>query len=92
LLTIFTLTPARLAQLSRASRPRRRPARERYAYSGLRRFACLLMAAVMFLQFTLFPPEVSGLTRGNQGRLGDSDQLRAGRAFLVAFERMGGPV
>jgi len=50
------------------------------------------MAAVMFLQFTLFPPEVSGLTRGNQGRLGDSDQLRAGRAFLVAFERMGGPV
>ena len=38
-----TLTLARLARRRPASRPRRRPARARYAYSGLRRIACLLM-------------------------------------------------
>lgn len=53
------LTLARLAQWRRASRPRLRSARSRYAYSGFRRFACLLMIAVMFVQFALFPPEVS---------------------------------
>src|SRR5262245_28088636 len=54
-----SLTLARLASRRRASRPHPRPARSRYAYSGFRRFACLLMIAVMFVQFTLFPPEVS---------------------------------
>ncbi|HZF38754.1 MAG TPA: Ig-like domain-containing protein, partial [Blastocatellia bacterium] len=54
-----TLTLARLARLRRASRPRLRPARSRHAYSGFRRFACLVMVAVMFVQFALFPPEVS---------------------------------
>src|SRR5262245_25667253 len=52
------LTLARLAR-HRMSCPHPRPARSRYAYSGFRRFACMLMAAVMFLQFTLFPHEVS---------------------------------
>src|SRR5262245_8485190 len=55
----FALTPARLAQRSRASRSRLRPARARHAYSGFRRFACLLMIAVMFVQFALFPPVIS---------------------------------
>jgi RHS repeat-associated protein len=54
-----TLTLARLAQRCRVLRPRLRPARSRYAYSGFRRFACLLMVAVIFVQFSLFPPEVS---------------------------------
>jgi RHS repeat-associated protein len=49
----------RLARRRRTSRPRQRPARSRYAYSGFRRFACLGMITVMFVQFTLFPPEVS---------------------------------
>jgi hypothetical protein len=50
---------ASLARRRRESRPRLRPSRSRYAYSGFRRFGCLLMIAVMFLQVTLFPPEVS---------------------------------
>jgi RHS repeat-associated protein len=54
-----TLTLARLARRLRASRPRSRPVRARYAYSGFRRFACLLMIAVMFFQFVLAPPEIS---------------------------------
>src|SRR5262245_36374832 len=54
-----TLTLAGLARRLRGSRPRSRPVRARYAYSCFRRFACLLMIAVMFVQFTLFPPEVS---------------------------------
>jgi RHS repeat-associated protein len=54
-----TLTLARLARRHRASRPRRPTARSRYAYSGFRRFASLLMIAVMFVQISLFPPEVS---------------------------------
>jgi RHS repeat-associated protein len=49
----------RLARLRRASRPRWRPARSRYAYTGFRRFACMVMVAVMVVQFALFPPEVS---------------------------------
>jgi hypothetical protein len=55
----IALTLARLARRHRASRPCPRPARSRYAHYGFRRFACLLMAAVMFVQFALFPPEVS---------------------------------
>ena len=54
-----TLTLARLARRRRASSPLGRPRRSRYAYTRFRRFACLLMIAVMFVQFTLFPPEVS---------------------------------
>src|SRR5215468_2254991 len=54
-----TLTFARLAQWRRASRPHPRPARSRFAYSGFRRFACLMMVAVMVVQFALFPSEVS---------------------------------
>jgi hypothetical protein len=53
------LPPVRFARRLRASRHRPRPARARFAYSGFRRFACLLMAAVMFAQFVLAPPEVS---------------------------------
>jgi hypothetical protein len=55
---LFALTPARLAQRNRVSRPRLRPARLRYAHSGFRRFACLVMVAVMFVQITLFPPQI----------------------------------
>ena len=55
----FALRPARLAQRNRVSRPRLRPARLRYAHSVFRRFACLVMVAVMFVQITLFPPEIS---------------------------------
>ena len=54
-----TLTFARLARRRRAPRPRRHLARARFAYSGFRRFACLIMVAVMVVQFALFPPEVS---------------------------------
>jgi RHS repeat-associated protein len=54
-----TLTLARLARRRRAPGRRGRSARSRFAYSGFRRFACLLMIAVMFVQFTMFPPEVS---------------------------------
>jgi RHS repeat-associated protein len=43
----------------RAFRPRPRPARSRYAHSGFRRFTCLLMVAVIFVQFVLVPPQVS---------------------------------
>jgi YD repeat-containing protein len=55
----ISLTLARLARRPRASRPRRRPARARYAHSGFRRFACLLMVTVMFAQFVFAPPEAS---------------------------------
>jgi hypothetical protein len=55
----IALTLARLARWRRTSRLRPHPARARFAYSGFRRFACLLMGAVMFVQFALFPPEVS---------------------------------
>jgi RHS repeat-associated protein len=51
-------TPARLARSRRASGRRPHTARAQYAYSGFRRFVCLLMVAVMFLHFALFPPEV----------------------------------
>jgi len=54
-----TLTLARLAQWRRAFRRDPCPARSRFAHSGFGRFACLLMIAVMFVQFALFPPEVS---------------------------------
>jgi hypothetical protein len=54
-----TLTLARLTRRRRASRPRRPTARSRFAYSGFRRFACLLMIAVMFVQFSLFLSDVS---------------------------------
>ena len=54
-----TLTLGRLSRRYLARRLRPRPARARFAYSGFRRFACLLMVAVMFAQFVLAPPEVS---------------------------------
>ena len=54
----IALTPGRLARRRRASGRRPHPARAQYVYSGSRRFVCLLMVAVMFLQFALFPPEV----------------------------------
>jgi RHS repeat-associated protein len=53
------LTLARLSQWRRASRPRPRPRRARFVYSRFRRFACLMMVAVMVVQFALFPPDVS---------------------------------
>jgi RHS repeat-associated protein len=46
---------ARLARRRRASHPRPHPARSRYAYSGFRRFACLAMTIVMFLQVPASP-------------------------------------
>src|SRR5262245_44314302 len=49
----------RCARRLRAARHRPRPRRARFAYSGFRRFACLLMVTVMVVQFALFPPEVS---------------------------------
>src|SRR5262245_57716343 len=51
------LTLVRIAR--RASRPRRHPARARFADSGFRRFACLVMVAVMFVQFVLGQPQVA---------------------------------
>src|SRR5262245_21689475 len=54
-----SLTLARLASRPRASHSRPRLTRSRYAYSGFRRFACVLMIAVMLVQFTLSPPEAS---------------------------------
>ena len=58
--SLFVALPiVRFARRLRASRHRPRPARARFAYSGFRRFACLLMVAVMFAQFVLAPPEVS---------------------------------
>jgi len=56
------LPPVRFARRLRAVRHRPRPVGARFAYSGFRRFACLLMVAVMFVQFALFPPEVSHAT------------------------------
>ena len=56
---LVSLTLTRLARRRRASRTRRHPARARFAYFGFRRFACLLMIAVMVVQFAVFPPEVS---------------------------------
>jgi YD repeat-containing protein len=56
--SFISLALASLARWRRESRPRRRSARARFAYSGFRRFACVLMIAVTF-QFSLFPPEVS---------------------------------
>jgi hypothetical protein len=53
------LTFARLARRRRALHHRPRPARARFAYSGFRRFACLVMVAVMFVQFVLGPPQVA---------------------------------
>ena len=54
-----TLPLIRFARHRRASRPRLRHVRARFAYSGFRRFACLLMVALMVVQFVLAPPEVS---------------------------------
>jgi hypothetical protein len=57
---LFVALPLlRLARRLRAPSHRPRPARARFAYSGFRRFACLLMVAVMFAQFVLASPEVS---------------------------------
>src|SRR5262245_62717198 len=49
------LVLVRLTHLRRASRHEPRPARARYAHSGFRRFACLAMAVVMFLQVPASP-------------------------------------
>src|SRR5262245_27530792 len=58
--SLFVALPlVRFARRLRASRHRPRPRRARFAYSGFRRFACMLMVAVMVVQFALFPPEVS---------------------------------
>src|SRR5262245_16036174 len=53
--TSFSLMRAWLARWRRASTPRPSPARARYAHSGFRRFACLVMAVVMFLQVPASP-------------------------------------
>jgi RHS repeat-associated protein len=58
--SLFVALPiVRFARRQRASRHRPRSARARFAYSGFRRYACMLMVAVMVVQFALFPPEVS---------------------------------
>jgi RHS repeat-associated protein len=58
--SLFVAQPiVRFARRLRASRHRPHPARARFAYSGFRRFACLLMIAVMVVQFVLAPPEVT---------------------------------
>ena len=58
--SLFVALPlVRFVRRLRASSHRPRPARARFAYSGFRRFACLLMAAVMVVQFVLAPPDVS---------------------------------
>ena len=54
----FAMALIRLTQWRHTSRRRPRPARARFAYSGFRRFACLLLVTVMVVQFALFPPEV----------------------------------
>ncbi|HEU0179989.1 MAG TPA: hypothetical protein VFV58_37620, partial [Blastocatellia bacterium] len=53
------LTLARLARWRRASRPRLRPARTRFAYTGFHRFACVAMIVVMSVQGVLASPQVS---------------------------------
>jgi hypothetical protein len=51
----IALVLVRLTHWCGASRPRPLPARSRYAYFGFRRFACLAMAVVMFLQVPASP-------------------------------------